>query len=149
MPSIADYQLALAEAEKDCPACKDGIADRSYGHFDLDHSSPGKVFLLEGVREKCPNRFAHAEHDGRPYQSQQIQPCPDCQGRGWIPSGNLLRYIEAVLRLDPLNEIELGPAGGGYRVWIAAGHRIDEAVEDTLELAVLKALAEVLGVKEE
>ena len=82
---------ACAFATKECPACKDGIADRSYGHFDLCNGS-GRVRVLTGVTEKCRRMV----HDGTyPNTYENTKECV-CHGLGEVPTDDLEKWLEAI-----------------------------------------------------
>ena len=93
MPSVADYQLALASLP--CPKC---IGTGQYdsgdpmakvkGDYTCETCS-GSGFLLQGVRERCPIC------KGLPKYQEEDPDCSTCQGRGWIPSGNPFKYAKA------------------------------------------------------
>ena len=101
---IAEYQLALC--------------------LLLDKDSKP---LIEGVREKCPRCGGYGfltEMGGDDIL------CSSCQGRGWIPSTNTFKYLEAVS--NP-------PLSIGYS-------KLEAVAWATLcgELATLEALAKAL-----
>lgn len=143
---LARIQLALCLKEKECPACRPGgIADKSYGHFDLDHSSPGKVPLLEGVREKCPKCKGLKDY---PLIPGTYAACPTCNRRGWVPSTDPWKWFEAVMRGGyDITFIPFGVPVRGFKCLLKDSSGMIFQIEDTTELAFFRALAQALGVK--
>lgn len=135
---IAKLQLALCLAVGPCPEVTRGIefaGPEFLGSHPLSCICGGssKLPLLEGVREECSVCLKWND-----WERQHVKPpCPSCQGRGWVPSGNTFKYLEA------------------YRELLAASKPSEYQLDDKVlaftlygELVTLEVLAKALGVKD-
>ena len=132
--TIAEYQLALCLAEKECPGCSGTGYTRgtdTHGHLKCStcHGT-GKRPLLEGVREECITGWTSIGH--RPN-------CPTCNARGLVPSTDPFKYAEALkVRIKETNDTTWSGMILRAVAWeIYRG-----------PLALFKALVEALGVKD-
>ncbi len=144
--TVVDYQLALCLLEKECPNWRHNPGKGLPRTDDIcpDCRETGRVPLLEGVREKCPSCLGAREHLR---DDMCLYLCELCQGRGWIPSTDPLRYVEAVLSDKEWKHLTfwVDKQKKRFVCYLEGGH---EEEANTLELSVLKALAQALGVKD-
>ena len=166
--TVAEYQLALASLEKECPECHGECShtetEADGGEFGSCHDievaceachGSGKVSLLNGVREKCPcidlyaDTKSHWEDLGgcdRCYFTTRggdhpghAADCRTCQGRGWVPTTDPWKWFEVMARMGAIEFYHEDGYWCEFR-GLAYGPQL------SLALVTFQAFAKTLGV---